>query len=292
MKQKQIFSFDNSPIELNIYDDIKNPKGCIQLIHGMQEHCGRYEHVAKFFNDNGYIVFTYNQRGHGEKAVKSNMAGRGTSDIYTECVKDAIAVSEFISKNYPYPLIVYGHSFGSLVTQKYIQQCHIAKKVILSGTANGSDAVFGLGRFMTGMMTIFGKHRPATLIEKMSFGNYTKQFPDKNWLSRDKKVDDAFKADPLCGIPFPVSFYRSLFKNLGKLNKNIAKIGKDTQILIISGACDPLGRNGKGITKLYKLMIKKGVNATMKLYPGCRHELHNELNKEEVFNDILEFIEK
>lgn len=293
MKQKEIITFDKSIITLNVYDDVKNPKGCIQVIHGMQEHCGRYIHLAKFFNDNGFIIVTYNQRGHGEEAVKNNMAGKSDGDIYMECVKDAIAISEYLSQIYNLPLYVYGHSFGSLVTQKYIQECHIAKKIILSGTANGSDAVFGLGKFVASVISFFcGKHHSGKMIEKISFGSYEKQFEDKNWLSRDSKVLEAYNNDPLCGVSFPISFYKNLFKNLRKLNKNINKITNDTKILIISGDKDPLGRKGKGVTKLAKIYKKKGVNVTLKLYKDGRHELHNELNKEEVFNDVLNFLNK
>ncbi len=292
MKVKEIMGYNNHPIKLNVYDSVENPKGCIQLIHGMQEHCMRYEYFAKFFNEHGYIVFTYNQRGHGEEAVKNNMAGKSDGDIYMECVNDAIEVSKYITQNYKYPLIVYGHSFGSLVTQKYIQLCHLPKKVVLSGTANGGDAVFGLGKFVASFISLFGKHHSGKIIEKISFGGYEKQFDDKNWLSRDMEVLEKYNADPLCGVSFPISFYKNLFKNLRKLNKNVKNIAPDTQILIISGDKDPLGRNGKGVTKLEKVYVKNGINAKLKLYKDCRHELHNELNKEEIFNDVLQFLDK
>ena len=292
MKTKEIISFDNRPITLYVYDDVESPKGVIQLIHGMQEHCLRYEHVAKFFNDNGYIVITYNQRGHGKEAVESGKAGFSEGDIYSECVKDAVTISEFITKNYNYPLIVYGHSFGSLVTQKYIQVCHLAKKIVLSGTGNGSDAVFGFGKFVTGFLSLFGKNRSGKMIEKISFGGYEKKFSDHNWLSRDINVWNEYHNDPLCGVSFPLSFYNNLFKNLRKLNRGIKNIAPDTKILIIAGDKDPLGNNGKSLIKLEKTFKKKGVNARLKLYKDCRHELHNELNKEEVFSDVLNFLEE
>lgn len=289
MKTEIIKSFDETPIELNLFE-VKNPKGVIQIIHGMQEHCLRYNHVAEFFNKNGFNVVTYNQRGHGEDAVKENRAGKSDGDIYMECVNDAIEISKHLSEKYNIPLIVYGHSFGSLVTQKYIQLCSIPKKVILSGTANGGDSVFALGKIVANLISCFGKHHSGKMIEKISFGGYEKAFSDKNWLSRDINVLEKYKNDPLCGVSFPISFYKNLFKNLRKLNKNINKIDKSMHLFIISGDHDPLGRNGKGIEKLQKLMVKNGVNSTMKLYKDCRHELHNELNSTEVLTDILNFI--
>lgn len=291
MKQEVISSFDGQNITLNIYE-VKNPKGVIQVIHGMQEHAGRYEHVAEYFNKHGYTVVTYNQRGHGEEAVKENRAGKSDGDIYMECVKDALEISKYLYGEYDAPLIVYGHSFGSFVTQKYIQLCNLSKKVILSGTANGSDSIFGLGKTMANIISLFGKHHSGKTIEKISFGSYEKQFSDKNWLSRDNNVMEKYKNDPLCGNSFPISFYKSMFKNLHKVNKNIDKISKDMELLIISGDKDPVGANGKSVEKLQKLYLKNGVNSTLKLYKDCRHELHNELNKDEVLADVLQFIEK
>ena len=111
-------------------------------------------------------------------------------------------------------------------------------------------------------------------------------------MSRDINVWNEYHNDPLCGVSFPLSFYNNLFKNLRKLNKGIKNIAPDTKILIIAGDKDPLGNNGKSLIKLEKNFKKKGVNARLKLYKDCRHELHNELNKEEVFSDILNFLEE
>ena len=133
---------------------------------------------------------------------------------------------------------------------------------------------------------------PIIMIENMSFKNYAKGFENGNWLCRDEEVWKKYNEDKYCGTPFPVSFYRSLFKNMGRLNRGIKDIDKDTKIMLIYGDQDPVGSKGKQIQKLYKLYLKNSLNCIIKGYAGGRHEILNETNKDEVLSDIIDFLSK
>ncbi len=292
MKEIKIRSFDNLELNTYVYDEVKKPIGVIQIIHGMQEHAGRYDEACKYFNKQGYIAIASDLRGHGKTAIDEKHLGVSDGDIFSETVQDQIIVTKYIEENYPnLPLYVFGHSYGSFITQKYIQVCHIAKKVIICGTTNGDNLIMKFGRIIAKLTEWKnGKHGKATMIENMSFKNYAKGFENGNWLSRDEMVWKKYKEDKYCGTPFPVSFYSSLFRNMGKLNKGINDIKNDIKILLIYGTADPVGEKGKQIEKLYKTYIKKGKNAKIKSYENARHELLNETNKDRVLSDIIEFL--
>ena len=123
----------------------------------------------------------------------------------------------------------------------------------------------------------------------MSFKSYGKKFENGNWLTRDEEMYKKYQEDPFCGESFPVSFYQSMFTNFVKLNKEIDNIPKETKIFLIAGDKDPVGDSGKDVTNLYRLYVKHGKNARIKLYPDARHELVNETNRKEVYEDVLNF---
>ena len=292
MKEVKIKSFDNLDLHTYIYDEVKKPIGVIQFIHGMQEHAGRYDEVCKFFNKHNYICLASDLRGHGKTAKDIQSLGISDGDIFSETVQDQITITKYIQDNYPdLPIYIFGHSYGSFITQKYIQEYHVAKKAIICGTTNGDNLIMKFGKIVAKMTKWKnGKHGKATMIENMSFKNYAKGFENGNWLSRDEDVWTKYKEDKYCGTPFPVSFYSSLFRNMGQLNKGIANIPNDIEILLIYGTADPVGNKGKEIEKLYKKYQKNGKNVKLIAYPDARHELLNETNKTDVMTDVLKFL--
>ena len=164
------------------------------------------------------------------------------------------------------------------------------KKAILCGTSYGNNFSYVSGKIVAGILKVFGQNKKrATLIENMSLKAWGKGFENGNWLSRDNAVLEKYNADPLCGGSFPISFYRSLFNNMTRVNKGIKHINKNIKILLIVGDKDPVSSGGKLVKKLYKKYIQNGLTATIKLYPGARHELINETNKEYVYKDIIDF---
>lgn len=291
MKNIKINGYNNLPLNVYLYDEVKKPKACILVIHGMQEHGARYDDFANFLQSKGYITLVSDLRGHGLTARCSDELGRGEGDdIFSEIVEDQTILAHYLIKTYNLPLYVFGHSYGSFITQKLIQVIPSIKKAIICGTTNGDSALIGLGKTLAGVLVIFGKKdNRANIVQNMSLKSYGKGFEDGNWLSRDNEVWEEYKRDSLCGNAFPLSFFNSMLSNLNQLNKNVGFVNKEMQILFICGDKDPVGSNGKHVKSLHEFYLKKGLNSHIKIYPECRHELLNELNKKEVYNDILNF---
>ena len=271
-----------------IFDQVQNPKAAILIVHGMQEHAGRYIDFARFLNKNGYIVFANDLRGHGHTAIDKKF-GYGEKDIYKETVQDEIILIQKIKEAYNLPVYVFGHSYGSMLSQAIIQNTDLVEKCVLCGTANGSSGIMKAGGSFASFMSLFkGETSSGGMIEKMCIGGYGKKFENGNWLSRDEEVFKKYQEDEFCGGTFPFSFYKSMLSNMKKINKGINKIG-NKKIFIIAGSEDPVGSKGKQIKSLNKLYLKNNINSRYKLYAECRHELLNEVNREEVYQDVVDF---
>ena len=271
-----------------VYDNVKNAKAIVLIVHGMMEHAGRYKDFAKFLNDNGYIVIANDLRGHGHSAVDKKF-GYGERDIFAESVQDEIIILEKIKDAYELPVYLFGHSYGSMLSQAIIQNTSIVEKCVLCGTANGSSGIMKSGSGLAKFLNFFkNENSGGGFIEKMCIKNYGKKFDNHNWLTRDNAVFEEYCRDEFCGGTFPFSFYKSMLTNMSKMNSGVNRIGRK-KILLIAGALDPVGSKGKQIKSLNNFYLKNNIDSRMKIYDDCRHELLNELNKEEVYNDILDF---
>lgn len=271
-----------------VYDKIKNPKAVVLIVHGMMEHAGRYDNFARFLNDNGYYVIANDLRGHGHTAVDKKF-GMGEKDIFQETVQDEIVMLEKIKDAYNLPVYLFGHSYGSMISQAIIQNTDIVEKCVLCGTANGSSGIMKMGGSFTKFLSLFkGDTAKAGIVENMCIKNYGKKFENGNWLTRDENVFKAYQEDEFCGGTFPFGFYKSMLTNMKKINAGINKIG-NKKIFLIAGEKDPVGSCGKQVVALNKRYLSNNIDSRVKIYPECRHELINELNKEEVYNDILDF---
>lgn len=271
-----------------VYDKIKNPKAVVLIIHGMMEHAGRYYDFAKYLNDNGYIVVANDLRGHGHSAIDKKY-GVGENDIFAETVQDEIIILEKLKDAYELPIYLFGHSYGSMLSQAIIQNTDVVEKCVLCGTANGSSGIMKLGGTTAKFLGLFkSENAGGGLIEKMCIKNYGKKFENGNWLTRDEEVFKKYNEDEMCGGSFPFSFYKSMLTNMKKVNHGINKIGKK-KVFLIAGEKDPVGSNGKQVTNLNKLYLKNNIDSRCKIYPECRHELLNETNKDEVYKDVLDF---
>ena len=294
MKNIKINGYNDLPLNVYLYDKVKNPKASILVVHGMQEHGARYDDFAKFLEKNGYIVLVSDLRGHGLTAPSPDFFGSGqTDDIFSEIIEDQKILAAYLKSNYNIPLYIFGHSYGSFITQKMIQVCPDIEKAIICGTTNGDSGIIDLGKLLANFLVKIGKKdKRSNLVQDMSLKSYGKGFEDGNWLSQDDKVWEIYKQDPLCGNAFPLSFFHSMLNNLNKLNKNLSQVDKDMPIFFICGSKDPVGSNGKHVKSLHELYLKNGLNSTLKIYPECRHELLNEINKKEIYEDIEEFYQE
>ena len=274
--------------------EVENPSAVVVVVHGMQEHALRYEWFAMKLKENNIAMFISDLRGHGKNIVE-NKPGLDGGDIYEGIVEDyKIFISKMKEKYPKAKLVLFGHSYGSFVVQRFVRDYpSIADKFVICGSSYMNTLLVKSARVIAGLSRLFkGREADAKLVEALSIRSYGKGFDGGNWLSRDESVWERYNKDPLCGKVFPVAFYQSMFKNLPKNYKGLKKHKKCAPILLIAGDNDPVGAMGKGVKKLYDVYKKAGLDVKLKLYEGARHELLNETNKMEVFGDILEWVNK
>ena len=292
MKSIKIQGYQNFELACYLWDKVEKPTGVVQIIHGMQEHAKRYNDFAKYLNSKGLIVFASDLRGHGQTALQNNLPlGYSEGDIFLEIVQDQIIITDYLTKKYNLPVSILGHSFGSFITQRYlIENGFKIKNAILTGSTYTNSAQYRLGYHVAKIGKFFkGAKKSAKLIEGMSFKKYSKLFPNGNWLTRDEDIWKEYNNDELCGKSFPYNFYLSFFKHARKNYKNLDHIPYYLPILIASGVSDPVC--GKyGLAKLFFTYGKAKKKVFLKTYLDCRHEILNELNKKEVYEDIYNFI--
>lgn len=273
-------------------------KGIIQISHGMTEYACRYDYFANKLTEHGFIVYAHDHRGHGETSKHDEERGYiADSEGFDMLVENVKELTDIIKKeNNGLPLILFGHSMGSFVSQRYIEL--YGKEldgVILSGTNGRPDNITKLGILISkAEMIIRGRKAKSKLMDKLSFGDFNKNFkPNRtnyDWLcSVDEEVDKYIESD-YCGFICTTSYYYDLIRGLWKINRkeNLELIPKDLPVLIFAGDKDPVGDFGKGIKRLYECYKELGIyDLKYKLYKDGRHEMLNESNKDEVILDIL-----
>ncbi|MGE5613348.1 MAG: lysophospholipase [Bacillota bacterium] len=277
------------------------PRGVLQVIHGMMEHAGRYSEFAEYLNGRGFEVYACDLRGHGRTGDTNGNLCHLDKDGFNGIVEDQKMLSDLIAGKRPgVPLFILGHSFGSFVLQEYMKRYgNDVSGVILSGSCKMDGPEVRAGLAVAGLSLPFGWRRPNKLISRLSFGGYNKRIekPESkySWLSRDcaqvRKYDD----DRFCGIIMSTGFYYCFFKGLTGLYRRTGAGGINVKlpVAIMSGTCDPVGKYGKGVKRLYEWYRSIGVqDVLLKLYEGARHEIINETNRQEVYNDIASWMEE
>ena len=272
------------------------PKAIIQIVHGMAEHIARYERMAKALNEAGFLVCGRNHRGHGPEA---KLLGYFADEQGWDAIlNDAHAVSLDIKKQYPgVPFILLGHSMGSFLAREYaLRYGKELDGLILSGTGFYPKALCASGRMLAKLAP---KKKPANLVNNIAFAGNNKPFaPGRTgfeWLSRDEKEVDKYVADPLCGFCFTGSAFSDFFGGLLALTdeSRLSSMPKDLPVYFMSGDRDPVGQMGEGVRQVAEQFKKAGMrDITVKLYPDARHELFNELNRDEVTADLIQWLEK
>ncbi|TGE35238.1 alpha/beta hydrolase [Desulfosporosinus fructosivorans] len=283
-------------------DDKVTAKGIVQIAHGMAETGARYERFAKKLTENGYIVYINDHRGHGKTAkTVGNVGYLAETEGFKWLVEDLHQLSAIIKREKPnLPLFLLGHSMGSFVTQKYIMLYgQELKGTILTGSNGKQGIILHIARLLAKVeVMIHGRRAKSEKLAKMSSGRYNKAFKpnrtDFDWLSRDTTEVDKFINDPFCGTVFTAGFFYDLLTGLIEIEnkRNIATVPKELPIYIFSGDKDTVGRQGKGIIKLFDTYKEIGIrNVSCKLYKDGRHEMLNETNREEVMRDVIAWLD-
>ena len=299
------FRFPSSDGKNTIYSEIYTPKNVparaiVQLAHGMIDYTGRYTALASFLCSRGIIFAGNHHLGHGKSVSDPDDYGYfAQKDGYKLVIEDVHTMNKHLRKSYPnLPIILLGHSMGSFISRLYVAEYpSTVSGVIIHGTG-GPNPLVGVGKLLAKLIkSFYGPRHRSELINTMAFGSYTSKYPKEEghnaWLTRDlSKVADR-DTNEFTSFKFTVSGYIDLFTFLGACNGKSWFKGypKELPTLIMSGDMDPVGNYGKGPRYVYKqLMINGADNVHLKTYPGARHELFNEINADEVFDDMLEWI--
>lgn len=277
--------------------------GIIQIAHGMAEHAGRYERFAEVMTNAGYAVFANDHRGHGKTAGSQDKVGYFADENgWENVVEDMHTLTGIIKKENPNkPLFLFGHSMGSFLSRHYsMLYSDDLSGLVLSGTGGDPGVIGKLGLFIAKIdAKLNGKKAKSEIMNKLSFGTFNSAFKpnrtDYDWLSRDTTEVDKYINDPWCGAVFTAGFFCDLLKGIGYINKkeNIAKILKNLPIYIFSGTKDPVGANTTGVVQVYDSFKKAGIeDVEMRFYADGRHEMLNEINRDEVFKDVVSWLNK
>ena len=275
-------------------------RGTVVLVHGMSEHIARYDIFAKFLAENGFLVSGLDLPSHGKSWKEGLPRGYfGKEDGWGKMLLDIRTLCAVVRKENPQTSVtLYGHSMGSLLSADYVSRyTNDFDAVVLSSTSGPNPAAV-LGRFIANREIKAGRGmEPSPKLDKLCFGSFAKRIPNAktplDWLNRDEEGVRLYIEDSLCGFPFTAYGYADLMTGLGHVAspKWAAKV-PDMPILLISGDKDPVGAMGKGVKKVSKYLVNSGhTHVTFKLYPGARHEILNGICRNEVYGDVLLFME-
>ena len=277
-------------------------RGVIQIVHGIAEYGARYDELARVFTDHGFVVVADDHMGHGG-SISEEIPQGCFAEGWRTAVSDTYRLLRMTKEEYPdAPYFLYGHSMGSFMTRTLLYTYPNAglSGAVISGTGWMPPVVLKTGRAVCRMEAKKkGESSTSPLINKLMFGSYNKGFENPrtpfDWLSRDEKEVDKYIADPLCGFDASIGLAREMLGGMlmNQDKKNLDKMPKDLPILFVSGEADPVGGNGKGVRQAYDAFRKAGMtDVAIKLYPEGRHEMHNEINREELHADVLAFLDR
>lgn len=276
-------------------------KAILQISHGMCEYVERYDEFAEYLAKRGILVVGNDHLGHGE-SVRSKEDLGYFAEENGNCVllRDLHRLRKMIQEDYPRtPYFLLGHSMGSFLARQYI--CCFGKGLagaVIMGTGYHSAGTLKLGMAVCRILAqVKGWHCRSRLVDSMAFGGYNrgmkKPRTDKDWLTKDEKIVDAYLADERCTFRFTLNAYYNMFLGMYKLSKEnyLTKMPKKLPVLFVSGGDDPVGACGKGVMRVYIRFKELGMrDVKCRLYPGDRHEILNETDREKVYGELYTWI--
>lgn len=275
-------------------------KAVVLILTGMAEHIRRYDDFAHFLNKEGYLVVGSDHRGHGQTALKNGKLGHLEPGDFRRIVQDQKYYVDCIRKEHPdLPIYMVCHSFGSLVGQKFIQKfSDDIDGIVLLGSLKQAKPKAMLGNAMICPISLLtGEKYNSKLANDFLFYDFNKGLEEEGsdyaWICSDPEVVKKYDKDPLCGFEVSNSFIHELSSMTLQLYNTVElnQIRKDLPILIISGGADPLNERGKRVLELYLQYLHLGIHSvTLRLHDKMRHEVLNEVEKEKVYQQILEFL--
>jgi alpha-beta hydrolase superfamily lysophospholipase len=293
---------DGTQLHVNRWLPDGPTKAVVQVAHGMAEHSDRYARFGERLTAAGYAVYASDHRGHGSTARTPKDAGYFADDQgWDTVVEDLHLVSEHAREEHPgLPFFLFGHSMGSFLSRSYAARFGAdLDGLVLSGTA-GDPGVLGKAglALAAAQARLRGRRHVSGLLDQLTFGQYNAAFkPNRtkfDWLSRDEAEVDLYIADERCGTVFTSGFYVDLLRALGAINSDavVSGVPKNLPIHLVAGSMDPVGEQGKGVHRVADQYRRLGVqDVSVKLWPEARHEVLNETNREEVADEVVEWLD-
>lgn len=284
-------------LSYTVYAPEGEVKAVLQISHGMCEYIGRYEALALALNKEGILVCGHNHLGHGEAETLGYFAPK---DGYRYLVEDVHRLRQKMRSLHPgVPYVLLGHSMGSFVARLYLARHGKGLSGCIVMGTGGKIPGAGAGKALAKLLrAVQGERHRSALLQKLVFGSYNRrvEHPETpfDWLSRDRDVVEAYMRDPQTQFVFTNAAFVDLItlQMLANREEWYAAVPKDLPLYLMSGEDDPLGGYGKGIRQICDKLRQAGVPVEMKLYPGGRHEIVNETNREEVYADIAAFVRR
>ena len=284
-----------------VYAPHTPPIAMLQISHGMCEYIGRYHWFMEALCQMGFVVFGNDHIGHGESSQPEDYGFFGEKNGYRHLIADLHRMTIIVKEKYPnLPVFLFGHSMGSFVARLYLSK--YASEIdgaILCGSSGPNPLTKAGILAASAGIRLKGDRWRSSQLSSIAFGNYNDrydpQYTTHDWLTRDLSVIENYQHDPKCTFLFTASGLRDLFRMLDLCNSKqwFRSLPKNFPLLLISGDMDPVGGYGKGIITIEQKLLEAGMmDVSMILYPEARHELLNELNREEVLADIHNWLKE
>lgn len=301
MIEKEYFRYPGSDgvhqIAANVYYKAGvPPKGVIQIVHGMCEYMGRYDAFAGYLAERGWVICGEDHLGHGRTAAQTERGHFSDDGLGAEyLLADVHNLTRKMKERYAgVPYFLFGHSMGSLIARRYVTRFGGELSGFLCcGTLGPMSLPGAVRRIAAREIEKKGRRAPAELLTRLAFGSYNKKIPGavspNAWLTRVEEVQQSYDADPLCTFRFTNGAFADLIGMLAEVSRKdwAARVPKNLPIWLLSGEEDPCGDYGKGVKKVASRLRRAGVTeVTLTLYPGARHEILNEIDREKTYRDI------
>lgn len=289
--------FDSQHLK-GIYYSSQSAKALVVIMHGMAEHQKRYQMLAEFLVNHHFDVFTVDHRGHGESLYDGTVKGYFSDEQgWERNVTDIHAMVEIVNHDQSLPLIVFGHSMGSLMARSYLKRFPQGiKAVYLSGSPDQSPLAKVGGIVTTLIGLFFGPKHPSPFLTKLSFGSFNSKIvhpkTSMDWLSVDEENVQTYLKDPLCGFDFTAKAFSDLLWGMDDVYRIQPWTTENSMcpIHFVSGEADPAYQPG-GLKKAVECLQKQGYSKVdFEYVKGMRHEIFNDLSKVQVMEDFVNWL--